>query len=118
MAQISYLRPFIAIFLWLFLGLAAMAAMAASPEEELGAEKMALADGIVAKVIYGIRYEKLRGEKIRAVIKAWADYYGREGAINHRESMMIQVYVARAATLYGQGVEHVPYAERIKSKRE
>jgi hypothetical protein len=113
MPKLKTLRSLFAIFLFLSFG---FAAVAAGPEEELGPEKMALADEIVEKVIYGIRYEKLRGERIRAVIKAWAENYGREGAINQRESMMIQVYAARAATLYNQGVEHVPYADRKKSR--
>jgi hypothetical protein len=90
------------------------AAMAGGFEDELGPEKMALADEVVEKAIYGIQYEGIRGEKIRAVIKAWADYYGKQGLISQRESMMIQIYAARAATLYQQGVEHVPYAEREK----
>ena len=94
---------------------AACAAFTASagPEEELGPEKMAIADAIVEKVIYGIRYERVRGEKIRHVIRAWADYYLRQGAITQRDSMMIQVYAGRAAVLYQQGVEHIPYAERL-----
>ena len=115
MPILRVLRPLFAIFLWLSLG---HAALAAGPEEELGPEKTALADEIVEKVIYGIRYEMLRGERIRAVIKAWADYYGREGAINQRESMMIQVYAARAAMLYSQGIEHIPYADREKSRHD
>ena len=94
--------------------LAAGTATAVGPEEELGPEKMALADGIVEKVIYGIRFEKLRGEKLRAVIKAWTDYYGKEGMITQREAMMMQVYVGRAATMHQQGIPHVPYAERQK----
>lgn len=96
------------------LGLIAGSANAAGPEEELGPEKMAIADEIVEKVIYGIRFEKLRGEKIRAVIKAWTDYYGKEGLLTKREAMMMQVYIGRAATMHQQGIPHVPYAERQK----
>ncbi len=42
----------------------AVPAEAVGPEEELGPELMALADGIVEKVIYGIRYEDLRAERV------------------------------------------------------
>ncbi len=94
--------------------LAAGAASAVGPEEELGPEKMALADAIVEKVIYGIRFEKLRGEKLQAAIKAWGDYYVKEGVMTQRESMMVQIYVGRAATMHQQGIPHVPYAERQK----
>ena len=89
-------------------------ASAVGPEDELGVEKMAIADEIVEKVIYGIRFEALRGEKIRAVIRAWTDYYGDQGTITQREAMMMQVYVARATTMHQQGIAHVPYAEREK----
>ena len=95
-------------------GLIAGPASAGGPEDELGPEKMAIADEIVEKVIYGIRFEKLRGEKIRAVIRAWTDYYGKEGLLNQREAMMMQVYIGRAATMHQQGIPHVPYAERQK----
>ncbi len=89
-------------------------AIAIGPEDELGPEKMAIADEIVEKVIYGIRFEALRGEKIRAVIRAWTDYHGEQGTITQRDAMMMQVYIARAATMHQQGIEHVPYAEREK----
>jgi len=104
-------RVFFVFLLACWLGLASGPANA-GPEEELGPEKMALADEVVEKVIYGIRFEALRGEKIQAVIKAWADYYIEQGTITQRDSMMMQVYIARAATMHQQGVEHVPYAER------
>lgn len=106
-------RVFAHLFVFAVL-LASNAPVIAGPEEELGPEKMALADEVVEKVIYGIRFEGLRGEKIRAVIKAWADYYIKEGLITQRDSMMMQVYIGRAATLHQQGVEHIPYAERQK----
>jgi len=90
---------------------------AAGPEEELGPEKMALADEIVEKLIYGIRYENLPRSKFASVAKAWATYYGEQGLITKRESMIMQVYATRAATLYQQGVPHVPYAERMGQGR-
>jgi hypothetical protein len=97
--------------LLLWLGAFAIPATA-GPEEELGPEKMALADAIVEKVIYGIRFERLRGEKLRAAIKAWTDYHGKQGTVTQREAMMMQIYVGRAATMFQQGIDHVPYAER------
>lgn len=86
---------------------------AVGPEEELGPELMALADGIVEKVIYGFRYEGLRAERVGAVIRAWTGYYIGQGVIDKRQSAIIHIYVARATTLYRLGVEHVPYAERM-----
>ena len=106
-------RVFFILILVCWLGLTSPAT-AVGPEDELGAEKMAIADEIVEKVIYGIRFEALRGEKIRSVIRAWTDYYGEQGTITQREAMMMQVYIARAATMHQQGIEHVPYAEREK----
>lgn len=91
---------------------AAAPAAAQSPEEELGPEKMALADAIVARVIDGIRYDGLRGEKIDAAIRAWADYHIRRREITQRDSTILQLYARRAAQLYRQGVPHVPWAER------
>jgi hypothetical protein len=64
-----------AVLLLLVVAAAAAPARAVGPEEELGPELMALADGIVEKVIYGIRYEGLRAERVSAVIRAWTGYY-------------------------------------------
>lgn len=91
---------------------AAAPARAVSPEEELGPELMALADVIVDKVIYGIRYESLPANRIQAVVRAWADHYVKEGVIDTRQSAIIQIYATRAARRYRLGVEHVPYGER------
>jgi hypothetical protein len=102
-----------AVLLLLVVAAAAAPARAVGPEEELGPELMALADGIVEKVIYGIRYEGLRAERVSAVIRAWTGYYIGEGVIDKRQSAMIHIYVARTASLYRLGVEHVPYAERM-----
>ena len=101
----------------MLLALAALTAAAAqaaaqSPEEELGPEKMALADAVVARVIDGIRYDGLRGEKIDAAIRAWADHHMRRREITQRDSTILQLYARRAAQLYRQGVPHVPWAER------
>lgn len=85
---------------------------AAGPEEELGPEKLALAEAIIARVIDGIRYEGLRGERIEAAIRAWTDYHIQRREITQRDSTIIQLYARRAAALYRQGVPHVPYAER------
>lgn len=85
---------------------------AAGPEKELGPEKMALAEAIIARVIDGIRYEGLRGERIEAAIRAWTDYHIQRREITQRDSTIIQLYARRAAALYRQGVPHVPYAER------
>ena len=49
-----------------------------------------------------------------AAIKAWTDYHGKQGTITQREAMMMQIYVGRAAGMYQQGIEHVPYADRQK----
>lgn len=94
------------------LWLAAAAAPAQTPEEELGPAKMALADAIVARIIDGIRYEGLRGERIDAAIRAWTDYHLRRREIGARDSTIIQLYARRAAQMYRQGVPHVPWAER------
>lgn len=94
------------------LWLAAAAAPAQTPEEELGPAKMALADAIVARIIDGIRYEGLRGERIDAAIRAWTDYHLRRREIGQRDSTIIQLYARRAAQLYRQGVPHAPWAER------
>ncbi len=106
-------RIFSALALICWLGTTPFPA-AAGPEDELGPEKMAIADEVVEKVIYGIRFEGLRGEKIRAVIRAWTDYHGDQGTITQRDAMMMQIYIGRAATMYQQGIDHVPYAEREK----
>lgn len=94
------------------LWLAAAAAPAQTPEEELGPAKMALADAIVARIVDGIRYEGLRGERIDAAIRAWTDYHLRRREIGQRDSTIIQLYARRAAQMYRQGVPHVPWAER------
>lgn len=62
MTKISIIGRILALAVCL--GLITGPASAAGPEEELGPEKMAIADEIVEKVIYGIRFEKLRGEKL------------------------------------------------------
>lgn len=102
--------------LMLGLFLAAAPAPAQSPEEELGPEKMALADAIVARMIDGIRYEGLRGERVDAAIRAWTDYHIARREITSRDSMIVQLYARRAIQLYRQGVPHVPWAE--KARRE
>ncbi len=96
----------------LLFGLSGFAAHAQSPEEELGPKKMALADAIVARVIDGIRYEGLRGERIEAAIRAWTDYHIRRREISQRDSTIMQLYARRAAQRYRQGIPHVPWAER------
>ena len=98
--------------LGLLIALCGAPAPAQTPEQELGAEKMALADAIVARVIDGIRYEGLRGEKIDAAIRAWTDYHISRREITHRDATIIQLYARQAARLYRQGIRHVPWAER------
>ncbi len=98
--------------LCLLLALCAAPARAQGPEEELGPGKMALADAIVARVIDGIRYEGLRGEKIDAAIRAWTDYHISRREITHRDATIIQLYARQAARLYRQGVPHAPWAGR------
>ena len=109
------MRLFLALAVGLWL--AAAAAPAQSPEEELGPAKMALADAIVARILDGIRYEGLRGEKIDAAIRAWTDYHLRRREIGQRDSTIIQLYARRAAQLYRQGVPHVPWDERAARRR-
>ena len=92
--------------------LAAPPAVAASIEEELGPELMAIADDIVEKVIYGIRQDGLRGERLQAALRAWGKYYIDQGVFDVRQAAMVQIYASRAATRYRQGVPHVPHAER------
>ncbi|MDP6952733.1 MAG: hypothetical protein QGF53_08225 [Alphaproteobacteria bacterium] len=112
------MRRFVGLFLTLWM-LAAVptAAPAASVEEELGPELMAIADEIAAKLIYGVRFEGLKGERVPAVARAWGDYYIRQGLINKRQASMMQIYASRAATLYQQGVPHVTYAERMAAEK-
>lgn len=98
--------------LWM-LAVAPATVPAASVEDELGPELMAIADEITAKLIYGIRYEGLKGERVPAIARAWSDYYISQGLINKRQASMMQIYASRAATLYQQGVPHVTYAERM-----
>ena len=98
--------------------IAATPTVAASIEDELGPELMVIADQIVEKVIYGIRQDGLRGERLQAALRAWGDYYIGKGVFDVRQAAMIQIYASRAASRYQQGVPHVPYAERQAAGRE
>ena len=112
-------RPIARLLLALALLTAASAAppaRAQGPEEELGPAKMALADAIVARVIDGIRFEGLRGERIDAAIRAWTDHHIRRREITPRDSTIIQLYARRAAQLYRQGVPHIPWTERSRGR--
>jgi hypothetical protein len=111
------MRRFVGLCLTLWmLAVLPAAAPAASVEDELGPELMAVADEITAKLIYGIRFEGLKGERVPAIARAWGDYYISQGLINKRQASMMQIYASRAATLYQQGVPHVTYAERMAAE--
>jgi len=112
------MRRAVSLFLslWMLAGVATTVS-AASVEEVLGPELMAIADEITAKLIYGIRYEGLKGERVPAIARAWGDYYIQQGLIDKRQASMMQIYASRAATLYQQGVPHVTYAERMAAEK-
>ena len=87
-------------------------ARAASLEDEMGPELIALADQVAAKVIYGIDHENLKPQQFARVIRAWVNYYGEQGLINRRQGALTQTYVNKVALAYTRGEPFVPYAER------
>ncbi len=91
-------------------------ALAQSPEQELGPEKMVLADAIAARMIDGIRHEGLRDERLDAAIRAWTDYHIKRREISQRDSTIIQLYVRKVVVRYRMGEPHIPYAERVTQR--
>ena len=85
---------------------------AVSLEDEMGPELIALADEVVAKVVYGIEYENLKPQQYARVIRAWVDHYGEQGRITKRQGALIQTYVTKMALAHRRGEPYVPYAER------